>query len=100
MGVDFSKVRKFLLSMEMGVPGLEPADIGIEAEIKALRRGVASKYPMIDGIPPLKKEIARFVKNFINIEVDEKYCLPTVGSMIESMVPLTLFSTVLMCLFH
>lgn len=67
--------------MEMGVPGLEPANIGIEAEIKALRSGVASKYPMIDGIPPLKKEIARFVKNFINIDVDEKYCLPTVGSM-------------------
>lgn len=67
--------------MEMGVPGLEPASIGIEAEIKALRSGVASKYPMIDGIPPLKKEIARFVKNFINIDVDEKYCLPTVGSM-------------------
>ena len=67
--------------MEMGVPGLEPANIGIEAEIKALRSGVASKYPMIDGIPPLKTEIARFVKNFINIDVDEKYCLPTVGSM-------------------
>lgn len=67
--------------MEMGVPGLEPASLGIEAEIQALRSGVASKYPMIDGIPPLKKEIARFVKNFINIDVDEKYCLPTVGSM-------------------
>lgn len=67
--------------MEMGVPGLEPSQIGIEAEIEALKRGVASKYPMIDGVPELKKEIARFVKNFINVEVDEQGCIPTVGSM-------------------
>ncbi len=67
--------------MEMGVPGLEPSQIGIEAEIDALRRGVASKYPMIDGVPELKREIARFVKNFINIDVSEQGCIPTVGSM-------------------
>ncbi|HOK60144.1 pyridoxal phosphate-dependent aminotransferase [Tenuifilum sp.] len=67
--------------MEMGVPGLEPSQIGIDAEIEALKRGVASKYPMIDGVPELKKEIARFVKNFINIDVDEQGCIPTVGSM-------------------
>jgi aspartate/methionine/tyrosine aminotransferase len=36
---------------------------------------------MIDGVPELKKEIARFVKNFINIDVDEQGCIPTVGSM-------------------
>ena len=64
-----------------GVPGLEPSQIGIDAEIEALKRGVASKYPMIDGVPELKKEIARFVKNFINIDVDEQGCIPTVGSM-------------------
>lgn len=67
--------------MEMGVPGLEPSQIGIDAEIEALKRGVASKYPMIDGVPELKKEIARFVKNFINIDVEEQGCIPTVGSM-------------------
>ena len=67
--------------MEMGVPGIEPSQVGIEAEIQALRSGVASKYPMIDGVPSLKKEISRFVKNFMNIEVDEKGCIPTVGSM-------------------
>ena len=67
--------------MEMGVPGLEPSHIGIDAEIEALKRGVASKYPMIDGVPELKKEIARFVKNFANIDVDEQGCIPTVGSM-------------------
>jgi aspartate/methionine/tyrosine aminotransferase len=67
--------------MEMGVPGLEPSRVGIQAEIDALNRGVAQKYPMIDGVPVLKKEISRFVKNFINIDVDEKCCIPTVGSM-------------------
>jgi aspartate/methionine/tyrosine aminotransferase len=72
---------KKYIRMEMGVPGLEPAQVGIEAEIQALKSGVASKYPMIDGVPILKKEISRFVKNFINIDVDERCCIPTVGSM-------------------
>ncbi|MFP4557270.1 MAG: aminotransferase class I/II-fold pyridoxal phosphate-dependent enzyme [Bacteroidales bacterium] len=69
------------IRMEMGVPGLKPAKVGVEAEVKALQDGVAQKYPMIDGVPSLKKEISRFVKNFINIDVDEKCCIPTVGSM-------------------
>ncbi|NOU19507.1 MAG: pyridoxal phosphate-dependent aminotransferase [Bacteroidales bacterium] len=72
---------KKYIRMEMGVPGLEPNQVGIEAEIQALRNGVASKYPMIDGVPTLKKEISRFVKNYINIDVEEKSCIPTVGSM-------------------
>ncbi|MFO8021820.1 MAG: pyridoxal phosphate-dependent aminotransferase [Perlabentimonas sp.] len=69
------------IRMEMGVPGLKPAKVGVDAEIKALQDGVAQKYPMIDGVPSLKKEISRFVKNFIDIDVDEKCCIPTVGSM-------------------
>ena len=69
------------IRMEMGVPGLPPAQVGIEGEIEALKSGVASKYPMIEGVDILKKEISRFVKNFMNIDVDEKSCLPTVGSM-------------------
>ncbi len=67
--------------MEMGVPGLEAARIGVEAEIEALQRGVASDYPMIEGIKPLKEEISRFVKNFIDIDVQPSSCIPTVGSM-------------------
>jgi len=67
--------------MEMGVPGLPPAQVGIEGEIAALKKGVASKYPMIEGVDILKKEISRFVKNFINIDISEKNCIPTVGSM-------------------
>ncbi|MCK5821772.1 MAG: pyridoxal phosphate-dependent aminotransferase [Bacteroidales bacterium] len=67
--------------MEMGVPGLEPPDIGIEAEIAALKRGVSSKYPMIDGVPELKRELRRFVKLFLNIDVEVDGCIPTVGAM-------------------
>lgn len=67
--------------MEMGVPGLDPPQVGIEAEISALRRGVASKYPLIDGVPELKREIKRFVQLFLNIDVKVTGCIPTVGSM-------------------
>ena len=35
------------IRMEMGVPGLKPADVGTEAEIDALKRGVASVYANI-----------------------------------------------------
>ncbi|HKK11004.1 MAG TPA: pyridoxal phosphate-dependent aminotransferase [Bacteroidales bacterium] len=72
--------EKFI-RMEMGIPGLPAADVGINAEIKALKSGVASLYPDIQGIPPLKKEISRFVKNFMDIDVSPDSCLPTVGSM-------------------
>ncbi|MCK5535426.1 MAG: aminotransferase class I/II-fold pyridoxal phosphate-dependent enzyme, partial [Bacteroidales bacterium] len=72
--------NKFL-RMEMGVPGLPAPEIGINAEIKALKSGVASQYPMIEGIKPLKKELKRFVKLFMDIDVDEQGCLPSVGSM-------------------
>lgn len=69
------------IRMEMGIPGLPPVAIGTEAEIEALKRGVAAIYPDIQGIKPLKKEISLFAKNFIGIDVDEENCLPTVGSM-------------------
>jgi len=67
--------------MEMGIPGLPPAQIGVEGEIEALQKGVAAIYPDIDGIKPLKEEISRFVKLFLNTEVSSKGCIPTVGSM-------------------
>jgi aspartate/methionine/tyrosine aminotransferase len=72
--------EKFI-RMEMGIPGLPAMQIGIEAEIEALKKGVASIYPDIHGIPSLKREISRFVKNFINIDVNDESCIPTVGSM-------------------
>ncbi len=73
------------IRMEMGVPGLPPAAVGVEAEIEALKRGVASIYPMIEGVPELKQEISRFVKLFLDVEVAPAHCVPTVGSMMGSM---------------
>ncbi|HDR90218.1 MAG TPA: pyridoxal phosphate-dependent aminotransferase [Bacteroidetes bacterium] len=73
------------IRMEMGVPGLPPAEVGVEAEIQALRRGVASKYPMIEGVRELKEEISRFVKLFLDVDVSPAACVPTVGSMMGSM---------------
>ncbi|MDF1575175.1 MAG: pyridoxal phosphate-dependent aminotransferase [Bacteroidales bacterium] len=73
------------IRMEMGVPGLDPTFVGTEAEMIALRQGVASKYPNIEGIPPLKAEAARFVKLFMDVDVEPKHCVPTVGSMMGSM---------------
>src|SRR5210317_2056196 len=73
---DFKYIR-----MEMGVPGLPPAKIGIEAEKEALDRGVAAIYPMVDGIKPLKEEASKFIKNFLNINLAPAGCIPTTGSM-------------------
>ena len=76
---------KEFVRMEMGVPGLSPARAGVNAEIEALKRGVASKYPMIEGVKELKEEISRFVKLFLNVDVSPQGCIPTVGSMMGSM---------------
>lgn len=67
--------------MEMGVPGLPPAQIGVNAEIEALHNGVAAIYPMVDGIKPLKEEASLFIKNFLDIDLAPKGCISTVGSM-------------------
>jgi len=69
------------IRMEMGVPGLPAVEIGVEAEIKALKSGVAAIYPEIDGVPELKNETARFVKLFLDVDVLPENCIPTVGSM-------------------
>ncbi len=69
------------IRMEMGIPGLPPAAVGVAGQIEALQKGVAAIYPDIHGIPVLKKEISRFVKLFMNIDVHPDGCIPTVGSM-------------------
>lgn len=73
-GVEFIK-------MEMGVPGLPPSAVGVQAEIEALRKGVASLYPEINGLPELKKEASNFIKAFINIDLNPEGCVPVTGSM-------------------
>src|SRR3990172_2085118 len=69
------------IRMEMGIPGLPPSQVGVDAEIAALKKGIASIYPDIQGIPELKKETSRFVKLFLDIDVSPDGCVPTVGSM-------------------
>ncbi len=69
------------IRMEMGIPGLKPAKVGIEAEKKALEDGAASAYPMLEGIKPLKEEGSKFIKNFMNIDLSAEGIIPTVGSM-------------------
>lgn len=73
------------LRMEMGVPGLPSAAVGIKAEIEALNQGVASVYPDIEGLPEMKIEAARFVRNFLDIEVSPECCVPTGGAMMAGM---------------
>jgi len=73
------------IRMEMGVPGLECSPIGINAEIEALQKGVASVYPPMEGLPALKQETAKFLKLFANAEFSPLGCIPTVGSMQASM---------------
>ena len=56
-GVEFIK-------MEMGIPGLPAAQVGVDAQVKALQAGIAHSYPDIQGAPVLKQEASRFVKAF------------------------------------
>ena len=74
------------IKMEMGVPGLPFSQIGIEAEIDALRRGVVSVYPNIEGVKVLKDETSRFIKLFLDVDINPQGCIPTVGSMMGSMI--------------
>ena len=69
------------IHMEMGNPGLPAVQIGVEAQIEALRNGVAGHYPDIDGTKELKKESSRFIKNFLDLDISGENCLPTVGAM-------------------
>ena len=69
------------IHMEMGVPGLPAAKVGVEAEINALRAGAASIYPNINGLQALKDEASRFIKAFINIDIAPEGGVPVTGSM-------------------
>ena len=73
-GVEFIK-------MEMGIPGLPAAQVGVDAQIDALKGGIARIYPDIQGNPELKKQTSRFVKAFINVDIDPEGCIPVCGSM-------------------
>jgi aspartate/methionine/tyrosine aminotransferase len=69
------------IHMEMGVPGLKPVQIGVDAEIKALQNGIAAVYPNINGLRELKDEASRFIRAFVNTGVSPEHCVPVTGSM-------------------
>ena len=73
-GVEFIK-------MEMGIPGLPAAQVGVDAQVKALQEGIAHSYPDIQGAPVLKQEASRFVKAFIGVDIAPECCVPVCGSM-------------------
>jgi aspartate/methionine/tyrosine aminotransferase len=73
-GVEFIK-------MEMGIPGLPAAKVGVDAQIKALADGIAHSYPDIQGYPELKRQASRFVKAFIDVDIQPEGCVPVTGSM-------------------
>lgn len=72
------------IRMDQGSPGLPANKIGIEAEKKALGRGVGSQYPAAAGVAELKQAASRFVKAFIDIDISPRACLPTTGSVAAS----------------
>ena len=80
------------IHFEMGIPGLPASEIGVKAECAALQKGVASVYPIIDGIPEVKEQASRFIKAFLNTDIAAQGCIPTVGSMQASFASLMLAS--------
>ncbi len=84
--------RVEFIKMEMGIPGLPAAQVGVEAQIQALRDGIANSYPDIQGYPELKRQASRFVKAFIGVDISPEGCVPTVGSMQGTFASLLLCS--------
>lgn len=80
-GILEKKTGQPFIHLEMGVPGLQPSQIGIEAEKKALDEGCAAVYPPNAGIDRLKQAASRFIKAFIGVDLKPQGCIATVGSM-------------------
>ena len=72
------------IRMDQGSPSLPPNRYGVEAEKEALDRGVGSQYPAAAGVPELKTAASRFIKAFIDIDIDPLGCVPTTGSVAGS----------------
>ncbi|MDE5924495.1 MAG: pyridoxal phosphate-dependent aminotransferase, partial [Muribaculaceae bacterium] len=70
-----------IVHLELGNPGLPAEPVGIECECRALRSGIANKYPDIAGVPALKRAGKDFIKAFLDVDLEERGVVPTVGSM-------------------
>ena len=80
-GILEKKTGQPFIHLEMGVPGLRPSQIGIDAEKKALDEGCAAVYPPNAGIDRLKKAASQFIKAYIGVDLSPQGCIATVGSM-------------------
>jgi len=76
-----SKTGVKVIRMDQGSPSLPANKIGIEAEKRALDRGVANTYPAAGGVKELKNAASRFIKAFVNIDIKPEGCIPTTGSV-------------------
>lgn len=72
------------IRMDQGSPGLSINRYGVEAEKRALDKGIGSQYPAAAGIQELKDAASRFIKAFIDISISARSCVPTTGSVSAS----------------
>lgn len=80
-GIEARLGVKFI-RMEFGIPGLRVNPIAVDAEVAALREmHLGNVYSPFDGVPALKRAAARFVHAFMDLEVPDHCCVPTVGAM-------------------
>lgn len=75
------KAGEEMIHLEMGNPGIPAEQAGIDAEIEALKSGVANQYPNIAGIKELKDNGSKFIKAFLDVDINPNGIVPTVGSM-------------------
>ena len=78
------------IHLELGNPGLQAEQIGVEAECAALQTGIANSYPDITGIKEIKEAGSEFIKAFLDLDIPPHCIVPTVGSMQASYTLMTL----------
>ena len=67
--------------MEMGIPNIPTPKIAKKAEKEAIDKGLQGIYPPFDGIPELKLAGSKFVKAFLDMNVNAEHVIPTCGSL-------------------
>ena len=67
--------------MEMGIPNIPTPNIAKIAEKEAIDKGLQGFYPPFDGIPELKNAAKKFVKAFLNVDIESEHVIPTCGSL-------------------
>ena len=70
--------------MDQGSPSLPINKYGVEAEKRALDKGLGAKYPAAAGITKIREAASRFVKAFIDVDISPCSCVATTGSVAAS----------------